>query len=78
MQGSLGRILGGVEHLPSRSSARCRNMIHERSLTHGVVLGEPFQRSISARPIAGVAVLTISGPEPGQRGPWSFMTDTPR
>ena len=41
-----------------------------------VVLREPVQRSIIARPIAGGAVHTIIGPEPGQRGPWSFITDT--
>ena len=43
----------------------------------GGVVGEPLQRSIIARPIAGSAVHTIIGPEPGQRGPWSFITDTP-
>ncbi len=43
----------------------------------GVGAGKPLQRSILARPIAGGAVLTIIGPEPGQRGPWSFITDTP-
>ena len=43
----------------------------------GVVVREPLQRSIIARPIAGGAVHTIIGPEPGQRGPWSFITDTP-
>jgi len=43
----------------------------------GVVIGELLQRSITARPIAGGAVHTIIGPEPGQRGPWSFITDTP-
>ena len=42
-----------------------------------VVVREPLQRSIIARPIAGSAVHTIIGPEPGQRGPWSFITDTP-
>src|SRR2546422_11642081 len=42
-----------------------------------VVVREPLQRSIIARPIAGNAVHTIIGPEPGQRGPWSFITDTP-
>jgi hypothetical protein len=36
------------------------------------------QRSIIARSIAGGAVHTIIGPEPGQRGPWSYITDTPR
>ena len=35
-------------------------------------------RSIIARPIAGGAVHTIIGPEQGQRGPWSCITDTPR
>lgn len=43
----------------------------------GVVVGEALQRSIIARPIAGGAVHTIIGPEPGQRGPWSCLTDTP-
>lgn len=43
----------------------------------GAVVRESFQRSIIARPIAGGAVHTIIGPEPGQRGPWSFVTDTP-
>ena len=37
---------------------------------------EPL-RSIIARPIVGGAVHTIIGPEPGQRGPWSFLTDAP-
>ena len=46
------------------------------AMTHGVVAGEPLQRSIIARPIAGGAVHTIIGPEPGQRGPWSCITDT--
>jgi hypothetical protein len=43
----------------------------------GTVVREPLQRSIIARPIAGGAVHTIIGPEPGQRGPWSFISDTP-
>jgi hypothetical protein len=43
----------------------------------GGVVREPPQRSILARPIAGGAVHTIIGPEPAQRGPWSFITDTP-
>jgi hypothetical protein len=43
----------------------------------GVVVKESLQRSILARPIDGGAVHTIIGPEPGQRGPWSFITDTP-
>jgi hypothetical protein len=43
----------------------------------GGVVREPLQRSIIARPIAGGAVHTIIGPEPSQRGPWSFITDTP-
>jgi hypothetical protein len=47
------------------------------AITHGTVVGEPLQRSIIARPIEGGAVHTIIGPEPGQRGPWSFITDTP-
>jgi hypothetical protein len=34
-------------------------------------------RSILARPIGGGAVHTIIGPDPGQRGPWSFLKDTP-
>jgi len=41
------------------------------------VVGETRQRGIIARPIAGEAVHTIIGPEAGQRGPWSFVTDTP-
>jgi hypothetical protein len=43
----------------------------------GVVVREAVQRSILAQPITGGAVHTIIGPEPGQRGPWSFITDTP-
>jgi hypothetical protein len=43
----------------------------------GVVVREAVHRSILARPIAGSAVHIIIGPEPGQRGPWSFITDTP-
>jgi hypothetical protein len=43
---------------------------------HSVGGREPL-RSIIARPIVGGAVHTIIGPEPGQRGPWSFLTDTP-
>jgi hypothetical protein len=43
----------------------------------GMVVREPLQRNIIARPIEGAAVHTIIGPEPGQRGPWSFITDTP-
>jgi hypothetical protein len=46
------------------------------AMTHGVVVGESPQRSIIARPLEGGAVHTIIGPEPGQRGPWSFITDT--
>jgi hypothetical protein len=42
----------------------------------GEMVREPLQRSIIARPIAGGAVHTIIGPEPAQRGPWSFITDT--
>jgi len=45
--------------------------------TRGAMVREPLQRSILARPIGGGAVHTIIGPEPGQRGPWSFITDTP-
>jgi hypothetical protein len=37
---------------------------------------EPL-RSIIARPMGGSAVHTIIGPEPGQRGPWSFLTNAP-
>jgi len=40
-------------------------------------MSEAAQRNIIARPIAGGAVHTIIGPEPGQRGPWSCITDTP-
>jgi hypothetical protein len=47
------------------------------AMTHGMVIGESLQRSIIARPIEGGAVHTIIGPEPGQRGPWSFITDMP-
>ena len=43
----------------------------------GTVVREPLQRSIIAMPIARGAVHTIIGPEPGQRGPWSIITDTP-
>ena len=43
----------------------------------GGVVREPLQRSIIARPIAGGAVHTIIGPEPAQRGSWSFITDSP-
>ena len=43
---------------------------------HSRVGRDPL-RSIIARPIVGNAVYTIMGPEPGQRGPWSFLTDTP-
>lgn len=39
---------------------------------------ESLQRSIIARPIGSGAVHTVIGPEPGQRGPWSFITDTPQ
>jgi hypothetical protein len=45
--------------------------------TAGGAVRESLQRSIIARPIAGGAVHTIIGPEPGQRGPWSFITHTP-
>lgn len=45
--------------------------------THAVEAGESPQRSIIARPIEGGAVHIIIGPEPGQRGPWSFMADAP-
>lgn len=38
---------------------------------------EALLRSCIARPLAGGAVHTIIGPEAGQRGPWSFITDTP-
>jgi hypothetical protein len=41
------------------------------------VEGRKPLRSIIARPMVGGAVHTIIGPEPGQRGPWSFLTDTP-
>ena len=43
----------------------------------GVGSMERLQRNIIASPTAGGAVHTIVGPEPGQRGPWSFITDTP-
>ncbi len=48
------------------------------AMTHGVEIRESLQRSIIARPIEGGAVHTVIGPEPGQRGPWSFITDTPQ
>ena len=38
--------------------------------------GDPI-RSILARPSVGGTVHTIIGPESGQRGPWSFLTDMP-
>jgi len=40
-------------------------------------VGRDPVRSILARPIGGGAVHTIIGPDPSQRGPWSFLTDTP-
>jgi hypothetical protein len=43
----------------------------------GALVKESPQRSILARPLAEGAVHTIIGPEAGQRGPWSFLTDTP-
>jgi hypothetical protein len=43
----------------------------------GGTVREPLQRRIIARPIADGAVHTIIGPDPAQRGPWSFITDTP-
>jgi hypothetical protein len=43
----------------------------------GGMVREPLQKSIIARPIAGGAVHTTIGPEPAQRGPWSFVTDKP-
>jgi hypothetical protein len=43
---------------------------------HSVAGREPL-RSIIARSLGDGAVHTIIGPEPGQRGPWSFLTDTP-
>ena len=43
----------------------------------GAVDRDAPQRSIIARPLAGGVVHTIIGPEPGQRGPWSCITDTP-
>lgn len=44
---------------------------------HGRGAGEIPQRSIIATPIDGGAVHVIIGPEPGQRGPWSCITDAP-
>jgi hypothetical protein len=41
------------------------------------VVGRDPLRSIIARPTVGGAVHTIIGPDSGQRGPWSFLTDTP-
>jgi hypothetical protein len=43
----------------------------------GALDRESPPRSILARPLAEGAVQTIIGPEVGQRGPWSFLTDTP-
>jgi hypothetical protein len=36
-----------------------------------------LQRNIVARSIGGDAVHTVIGAEPGQRGPWSFVTGIP-
>ncbi len=36
-----------------------------------------LQRNIVARPIGEYAVHTTIGAEPGQRGPWSFVTGIP-
>ena len=47
----------------------------EASMPGGV--GRDPGRSLLARPIGDGVVHTIIGPEPGQRGPWSFLTDTP-
>jgi len=43
----------------------------------GAGAAEAPQRSIISRPLAGGMVHTIIGPDPGQRGPWSCITDTP-
>jgi hypothetical protein len=47
----------------------------EASMSGGV--GRDPVRSILARPIGGGVVHTIIGPDPGQRGPWSCLTNTP-
>ena len=49
--------------------------MREASMPRSV--GRDPVRSILARPLTGNAVHTIIGPDPGQRGPWSFLTDTP-
>jgi uncharacterized OsmC-like protein len=36
-----------------------------------------LQRNIVAQPMGEDAVLTVIGPAPGQRGPWSFVTGIP-
>jgi hypothetical protein len=36
-----------------------------------------LQRNIVAQPMGADAVHTVIGPEPGQRGPWSFVTGVP-
>ncbi len=38
---------------------------------------DQLQRNIVARPIGENAVLTVIGPDAGQRGPWSFVTGIP-
>jgi hypothetical protein len=40
-------------------------------------VGRDPVRSILARPIGDGVVHTIIDPDPGQQGPWSFITDTP-
>jgi hypothetical protein len=36
-----------------------------------------LQRTTVAWPLQGNAVQVTIGPETGQRGPWSFVTDAP-
>lgn len=38
---------------------------------------DQIQRNIVARPIGENTVLTVVGADPGQRGPWSFVTGIP-
>lgn len=52
--------------------------MHAHTTIPGVAAYESLQRSSIARPLAGSAVHTVIGPEAGQRGPWSLITDTPQ
>ena len=40
-------------------------------------MADQIQRNIVARPIGENTVLTVVGADPGQRGPWSFVTGIP-